>query len=140
MSAVAAALFFLEFPLTLTDAPHAGYRARVEVFIGAILLTAPLAYWAWTFARLLAGRRWRYAGGWALSTLTISLLVAGNAVRQAVALHPLGPGERFDWEGWYWIGPVGAYWTGWLAIAASGVALILSWGRRRWRRRLGATP
>jgi hypothetical protein len=78
-------------------------------------------------------RRWRRVAGWtALATVVATALAVVLLV--LVRFSPegrLGPGERWDPAGWYWIWLLGAYFTGcvMLLVLLSSSALRAVWSR-----------
>jgi hypothetical protein len=76
-------------------------------FLPLIPLVVSFTAWALT-------RRWKTLAYWAASVAVISFLVASYSLLVAAAEggDPL-PGERYSWDGWYLVGVLGLYLTGW---------------------------
>jgi hypothetical protein len=80
--------------------------------------------------------RWRLVAGWLAATVLATGLTASVvlAVAQTQGMG-LQPGERYAWDGWYWVWFFGAYQMCWLLTLALPVVgtfrLVARWRRVR---------
>jgi hypothetical protein len=102
---------------------------RLMVAVGtlpALVFVGLIIYWS-------VRRRWRRVAGWLVLATVVATALAVVLLGLA-RLSPegrLGPGERWDPAGWYWIWLLGVYFTGcvMLLVPPSSLVLRAVWSR-----------
>jgi hypothetical protein len=136
LTAVASALgsfLYLHRPPPLASGPLLTLvHACAMAFLMAVA-TIPALALVGVSIRYVRQRRFS-AVGW-LAGLSLAVSAAVAALMLAVEVPPLDPFERYSWDGWYMIWPLGAYLLG--ATLAVGLACGGAWRRisARWRQR-----
>jgi hypothetical protein len=118
-------------PLMLTGVAAADYRLRVMAAATSLLLALPLLALLAVVALKLVRRSWRGLAAWAGTVACASLLAAWYAAALDLRRRPMLPDETWDWGGWHWILPIGAYAAGWVAAIAIVAAAALRFRTRR---------
>jgi hypothetical protein len=85
-------------------------------FVVGFSVGAPILFSLYVLMQWVRQRKWRAVGSWLAVGLLLALIAVAVLLAGFFPKHegPLAPGERWSWQGWYWVLPPCYFVAAWL--------------------------